>query len=90
VRDWVAADELIEWVEPDGGVVCFPRVPADAHVDIERFHRTLVEDRATVVGPGHWFDQPDSYMRIGYGWPTLDRLREGLANVSVSLRVARG
>ena len=90
VRDWVADDELIEWVEPDGGVVCFPRIVADAHVDVERFHRTLVEDRATVVGPGHWFDQPDSYMRIGYGWPALDRLREGLANVSVSLRVARG
>lgn len=90
VRDWVAAEELIEWVEPDGGVVCFPRIPPGAHVDIERFHRTLVDDHATVVGPGHWFEQPDSYMRIGYGWPTLDRLREGLANVSASLRDARG
>jgi aspartate/methionine/tyrosine aminotransferase len=90
MRDWVRSEELIEWVEPDGGVVCFPRIRAGAGVDTERFYRVLFEDHGTIVGPGHWFEQPDTYMRIGYGWPTIDRLREGLANVSVSLRIARG
>jgi DNA-binding transcriptional MocR family regulator len=40
------------------------------------------------VGPGHWFERPDSYMRIGYGWPTRDRLAEGLENVSAAIRRA--
>ena len=88
-REWVASEELIEWVEPDGGVVCFPRIPADAGVDTDRFYRVLFEEHGTIVGPGHWFERPDSYMRVGYGWPTIDRLREGLANVSASLHAAR-
>ena len=25
-RDWIADEELMEWVEPRGGVVCFPRI----------------------------------------------------------------
>jgi len=88
-RDWVAADDLVEWVEPDGGVVCFPRIRPDADVDLARFHRVLMEEHATVVGPGHWFERPDSYMRIGYGWPTRDRLVEGLENVSAAIRRAQ-
>jgi aspartate/methionine/tyrosine aminotransferase len=88
-RDWVAADDLVEWVEPDGGVVCFPRIRPDADVDLARFHRVLMQEHATVVGPGHWFERPDSYMRIGYGWPTRDRLVEGLENVSAAIRRAQ-
>jgi aspartate/methionine/tyrosine aminotransferase len=87
-RDWVAADDLVEWVEPDGGVVCFPRIRPDADVDVALFHRVLVDELATVVGPGHWFELPDAYMRIGYGWPTRDRLVEGLGNVSAAIRRA--
>ena len=87
-RDWVAADDLVEWVEPDGGVVCFPRIRPDADVDLGLFHRVLMDEYATVVGPGHWFERPDSYMRIGYGWPTRDRLVEGLTNVSAGIRRA--
>ncbi|MCU0505224.1 MAG: pyridoxal phosphate-dependent aminotransferase [Chloroflexi bacterium] len=87
-RDWVAADDLVEWVEPDGGVVCFPRIRPEADVDVALFHRVLVDDLATVVGPGHWFERPDTYMRIGYGWPARDRLVEGLGNVSAAIRRA--
>jgi aspartate/methionine/tyrosine aminotransferase len=87
-RDWIAADDLVEWVEPDGGVVCFPRIRPDADVDLDLFHRVLMETYATAVGPGHWFERPDSYMRIGYGWPTRDRLAEGLENVSAAIRRA--
>ncbi len=89
VRDWVTAEDLIEWVEPDGGVVCFPRIRPEADVDAEAFHRILLDDHATVVGPGHWFERPDTYMRIGYGWPTKERLIEGLVNVSTAIRQAR-
>jgi aspartate/methionine/tyrosine aminotransferase len=86
VRAWAGAEELVEWVEPDGGVVCFPRIRPDLDVDLPAFYETLLDDHATIVGPGHWFEQPDSYMRIGYGWPTRERLMEGLGNVSAAIR----
>ena len=33
----------------------------------------------TIVGPGHWFDQPRTSFRLGYGWPTPASLAAGLA-----------
>jgi aspartate/methionine/tyrosine aminotransferase len=86
VRAWVAAEELVEWAEPDGGVVCFPRIRPDLDTDLPAFYARLLDEHATIVGPGHWFEQPDSYMRIGFGWPTRDRLMEGLGNVSAAIR----
>ena len=86
VRAWAAAEDLIEWAEPDGGVVCFPRIRPDIEVDLPSFYATLLDEHATIVGPGHWFEQPDAYMRIGFGWPTRERLMEGLGNVSAAIR----
>ena len=36
-------------------------------------------------GPGHWFEQPRTYFRLGYGWPTLAELREGLDAIDAAL-----
>lgn len=88
-RAWMAAQPDLEWVEPAGGVVCFPRVRSDVSVDLDRFYRILLDDLATFVGPGHWFEQSRRHMRIGFGWPTLERLEEGLANISRALERAR-
>ena len=71
-------EPLIDWVAPAGGVVCFPRVRADVDFDADEFHRRLLADYGTYVGPGHWFEADDRHMRIGYGWPTTDELRAGL------------
>ncbi len=75
----------MEWVEPAGGVVAFPRIRADAGVDVVRFYETLNGEYRTWVGPGHWFEQDDRYMRIGFGWPGGEELRAGLANISAAL-----
>ncbi len=29
VADWIAGEELLDWVAPSGGVVCFPRMRAE-------------------------------------------------------------
>jgi len=89
VQAWLAGEPRLEWVEPRGGVVGFPRIRADAGVDVERFHAILSERYATAVGPGHWFEQPRVHFRLGYGWPALPELREGLANISRALDDAR-
>jgi aspartate/methionine/tyrosine aminotransferase len=85
VQRWVAAEPRIEWVEPCGGVVCFPRLTVPAGFDSARFYRSLLENHGTYVGQGHWFEMPDTYLRIGFGWPTMAELRGGLAGISAAL-----
>ena len=86
VAAWVQREPLIEWVAPSGGCVCFPRVREGVGVDVARFHRALNHDHAAYVGPGRWFEMPDRYFRIGYGWPTAEELAGGLAAISAALR----
>ncbi|HEY8010453.1 MAG TPA: pyridoxal phosphate-dependent aminotransferase [Rudaea sp.] len=83
--DWLAREARLQVVQPAGGVVCFPRIRADARVDIETFYRVLNDKYATFVGPGHWFEQERALMRIGFGWPTTAELTQGLANISRAL-----
>jgi aspartate/methionine/tyrosine aminotransferase len=85
---WMAREPRLEWVRPEGGCVCFPRIRADAGVDVAAFHRILLDHHATLVGPGHWFEMDDAFMRIGYGWPLAEELAGGLAAISASLEAA--
>lgn len=89
VKNWIKDEPLLEWVEPVGGALCFPRIREDSGVDIDAFYRILNQELSTYVGPGHWFEMPRRYMRIGYGWPTTAELQEGLANISAALKKAR-
>ena len=90
VREWMAGEELVEWVEPAGGVVCFPRIRPDVPCDVDEFYRALNVDHGAYVGPGHWFEQPRRHMRVGYAWPLPDELEGGLAAISASIRAAIG
>ncbi len=86
VRDWIATEKHVEWVEPSGGVVCFPRMTVGKRFDLDRFYTSLLENHGTYVGPGHWFEMPRNYMRIGFAWPTEQQLRDGLAGISAAIR----
>lgn len=86
VSDWIAGEDLLEWVKPSGGVVCFPRMKAPPSGGTEAFYRRLLEDHGAYVGPGHWFEMPDTHFRVGYGWPTAEELSAGLAAISAALR----
>ncbi len=83
-RRWMAAQDVFEWHEPQGGVVGYVRVRPAIELDTDRFYARLFERYATIVGPGHWFEQPDRSFRLGFGWPTIDRLEEGLAALSAA------
>ncbi len=89
VRDWVAGDDFVEWVEPGGGCICFPRIRPDTGVNTDVFYRTLFEAHGTYVGAGRWFEQSDLHFRIGYAWPTLLDLERGLAAISKAIRTSR-
>ena len=86
VRDWIENEPMMEWIAPEGGVVCFPRMTRSAAVDVDTFYASLLATHGTYVGPGHWFEMPKTFMRIGFGWPGDQELRDGLAGISAALR----
>lgn len=86
VGDWIAGEDLLEWVRPAGGVVCLPRMRAEPVGGTAAFYRRLLEQHGTYVGPGHWFEMPDTCFRLGYGWPDAERLEAGLDGISRALR----
>jgi aspartate/methionine/tyrosine aminotransferase len=89
VKNWMNSQEYLEWVEPSGGVICFPRIREERKVNVNRFYQILNEKYKTFVGPGHWFEMDRRYMRIGYGWPKTDELRRGLQNISRAVKEAQ-
>jgi aspartate/methionine/tyrosine aminotransferase len=85
MRAWLAGEPRLAWVEPRGGVVGFPWIRPEAGVDPDEFHGILGARHATAVGPGHWFERPRSFFRLGFGWPPPAELAEGLARISRAL-----
>lgn len=85
VKEWMQAQTHLEWIEPLGGVVCFPRIKESSGIQVDRFYKILNGETKTFVGPGHWFEQDRRYMRIGFGWPGTDELRRGLTHITTSL-----
>lgn len=86
---WLQQETSLEYVLPQGGVVCFPRFKHPETIDIPRFYETLVQQYKTMVGPGHWFSMPDSYMRIGFGWPGKQAFEQGLVHISEAIKTCK-
>lgn len=82
IQEWFSDNaDLLTWHQPTAGVVCFPRVNPALGIDMALFHEKLYQDYATVVGAGHWFEQPAEFLRIGFGYPTPAELRTGLDHI---------
>jgi len=79
---WLQKETRLEYVLPGGGVVCFPRFKKDLSIDTDKFYSLLLHQYKTMVGPGHWFSMPDTYMRIGFGWTDTAIFTTGLENIS--------
>ncbi|MVM31604.1 aminotransferase class I/II-fold pyridoxal phosphate-dependent enzyme [Spirosoma sp. HMF4905] len=81
ISQFFTQNTYLEWVEPTAGVVCFPRLKAGYSINTTAFYESLYSNYQTLVGPGHWFEQDKTYMRIGFGYPTADELVAGLQNL---------
>ncbi len=71
----------IEYVEPKGGTVVFPRIRGVA--DASRFAQRLLADRETAIVPGRFFEAP-AHFRLGFGG-TTESVRGGLGAVAAAL-----
>ncbi len=85
---WIEETREIEWIEPEAGVVCFPRFKPDVQVDIEKFYDVLNKKYKTYVGPGHWFGFSKRYFRVGYSHISMETLQNGLETVNQSINEA--
>lgn len=85
MKAWIEKNDYLEWVEPCGGCVCFPRIKPSINVDLDNFYKFLNESYKTFVGPGHWFEMDRRFMRIGYGWPSNQELDGGLQCITKAI-----
>ena len=81
VRDFLTSRKDVEWADPHGGTVVFPRLRdvTDSRIFVER----LFAERDTAVVPGRFFEAP-AHFRIGFGGPT-EPLLGGLAEIGAAL-----
>lgn len=89
VTGWIEQSDVFEWVAPQAGVVCFPRIQEHVDVDVDRFYADLFADHGTYVGPGHWFDQERRFFRLGFAWPGTEELVRGLEALELAAAGAR-
>ncbi len=85
LKEWLQKETRMEAVLPQGGVVCFSRFKEDLNIDTAKFYSLLMNKYQTMVGPGHWFEMPDSCMRIGFGWTDDLVFKKGLENISAAI-----
>ena len=89
LKEFMSHQNVLEWVEPQGGCVCFPRIKNDVIIDKNKFHDILLNKYATYVGRGHWFEEDARYIRIGYSWDTTEKLQKGMTNILSSIEEAK-
>lgn len=78
VKDFMANQDVLEWVEPGGGVVCLPRIKPQIKLDAADFYEALNNKYGVFVGPGRWFYMDDRFFRLGFGSSSAQKLKEGL------------
>ncbi|MCA1560880.1 MAG: aminotransferase class I/II-fold pyridoxal phosphate-dependent enzyme [Acidobacteria bacterium] len=81
VRAFLRTRPELEWVDPGGGPVVFPRLCTVD--DTSRFAERLLDERDTAIVPGRFFQAP-SHFRLGFSGAT-EPLRGGLAALGDAL-----
>jgi aspartate/methionine/tyrosine aminotransferase len=85
LKSWMNQhNEFFEWIEPDGGIVCFPKYKMDIpSVDLCKY---LFETQKILVNPGAFFNL-EGFIRVSYGCDertlqkALDALEKGLLDL---------
>lgn len=88
-KAWMATQKVFDWIEPSGGVVCFPRIKPELKVDTAKFYDVLLSEYKTYVGPGHWFEESDRSFRLGFGWPSQQELKDGLKGLESAVQASK-
>jgi aspartate/methionine/tyrosine aminotransferase len=65
LKKWMSQHhDLIEWIEPDGGIVCFPKYSID--IPSITLCKHLLKTQKILLNPGTYFNQ-EGHIRLSYG-----------------------
>ena len=81
VRAFMESRDDLEWIDPGGGTVAFPRLRGVE--DTSAFAERLLHEYETAIVPGRFFDAP-AHFRLGFGGAT-EALRGGVASLRRAL-----
>jgi aspartate/methionine/tyrosine aminotransferase len=81
VASFMAGEKRLEWVEPENGIIAFPRLKGSGSGD--DLARRLKEGHATSVVPGSFFEEP-RHFRLGFG-AAPEILERGLSAIGRAL-----
>ena len=84
VADWMSQQSDVEYIPPEVGVVCFPKIKKHINVNPEEVYRLLAEKYRTFVVPGRCFEMDERHFRIGFG-ANPGEIKRGLANLNNAL-----
>jgi aspartate/methionine/tyrosine aminotransferase len=62
IKGFIESESRLTWIEPSGGIICFPRIESGLSGD--ELARILWEDFDTAVIPGSLFESPQHF-RLG-------------------------
>jgi len=66
VKNWIETHkDLIDWVAPDGGIMCFPKFNENLGIDSEKFGIKLINEKGVLISPGKHFGL-DGHFRLTY------------------------
>ena len=86
MNKWINSRDDLEWIEPCGGVVGFPRLVADE--PSFELCLSLIKDHKTFVIPGEYFKMPQHF-RLGFGGNSFE-IEEGLKRLGLALDKRKG
>lgn len=82
VEEWMGRQEDLEWIPPEGGVVCFPRLKTNTPTD--DLCLLMVKKYKTFVVPSYCFKM-NRHLRIGFGG-SANELNVGLSCMDKALK----
>jgi aspartate/methionine/tyrosine aminotransferase len=85
VKDWIEAHErILDWIAPDGGVLCFPKFVTSTDIDSIMLGRKFIDESGVLISPGKFFGSADHF-RLTYMNP-FEELKSALDAMSEILK----
>lgn len=83
VKEWMNSMEgILEWVEPDGGIMCYPRY--NINMPSKELCQRLLDESGVLVNPGCYFND-EEHFRLTYSMQK-ETLEAGLEALGTGLR----
>ncbi len=82
--------EEVWWTDPPGGMFVWVRIPSAT--DTQKAHQ-LAAERGVYYTPGRGFSAANEdipYLRIAFGFPTIEEIREGVPILAECVKEAQG